>query len=46
MVTSDRADADMPVDDRGCPCGPMPMADGFVYGCPVHDPNPPTRKEN
>lgn len=29
----------------GCPCGPMPMADGYVYGCPVHDPNPPVRNE-
>jgi hypothetical protein len=37
---------DRPVDDQGCPCGPMPAADGYVHGCPVHDPNPPTRKEN
>lgn len=22
----------------GCPCGPMPSADGYVWGCPVHDP--------
>ncbi len=29
-----------------CVCGPMPMADGFVYGCPVHDPNPPVREED
>ncbi len=29
-----------------CPCGPMPQADGYVRGCPVHDPNPPTREEN
>jgi hypothetical protein len=27
----------------GCLCGPMPSADGYVYGCPVHDPNPPRR---
>lgn len=33
------------VDYRGCPCGPMPQADGYAYGCPVHDPNPPTRNE-
>lgn len=28
-------------DYQGCPCGPMSTADGYVYGCPVHDPNPP-----
>lgn len=30
--------------ETGCLCGPMPAADGYVYGCPVHDPNPPRRE--
>ncbi len=45
MITDPFDDDEWTVDDRGCPCGPMPQADGYVRGCPVHDPNPPARNE-